>query len=99
MATLSKRPLRTKLTVRLAEDTMETVNEAVAIGLATSSNAFIDDSIRARAREVRHARLRKLADEAMSDPLFVKDMHETMAAFEPADRELWPAYDGVDAKP
>jgi hypothetical protein len=99
MPAISKQPIRTKLTVRLAEDTMRTVNEAVAMGLAPSSNAFIDDAIRAKAREVRHARLRKLAEEAMSDPLFVQDMHETMAAFEPIDRERWPDYESGEIRP
>jgi len=94
MPTIPKQAARTKLTVRLSEDTMRTVNDAVSIGLAPSSNAFIDEAIRARAREVRYARLRKLADEAMADPLFVQDMRETMAAFEPVDRERWPEYKG-----
>lgn len=93
MPTITKRQLRTKLTIRLSDDTMQTVNDAVSIGLAASSNAFIDAAIRAQATEVRHARMRKLADEAMADPQFVADMHETMAAFEPVDRNKWPLYD------
>jgi hypothetical protein len=60
---------------------MRTLNEAVAMGLATSAGGFIEQAICSRAREVRHARMRRLADEAMSDPQFVQDMHETMAAF------------------
>jgi len=88
----SKQLPSTKLTVRLTEDTMKLVNDAVAFGIASSPDAFIDEAIRARAREVRHARLRILAEDAMADPLFVQDMHETMATFEPVDRELWPVF-------
>ena len=53
-----------------------------------NSTQFIDR--RANARELRYVSLRKLADEAMSDPLFVQDMRDTMAAFEAADADGWP---------
>ena len=47
----------------------------------------------AEAREVRHAMMRKLAEEAMNDPLFVADMREVMHDFRFVDAENWPAYE------
>ena len=44
-------------------------------------------------REARHALMSRLAAEAMADPGFVADLHETMQAFRHVDQEDWPAYD------
>ena len=82
--------LRRKITLRLPSALHETTQEAVRLGLAPNQNAFIEDSIRLRAREVRHARMRKLAEEAMNDPGFVADMRDTMDAFKHGDAESWP---------
>lgn len=57
--------------------------------MSPNQNAFIEDAIRLRAREVRHARMRIQAAEAMSDLGFVEDMRETMRAFEAADGDGW----------
>ncbi len=79
--------------LELPEDLYETMQDAVALGLASSQADFIEAAIRQHAREVRHARMRQLADEAMADPGFVADMRETMAAFRQTDAEHWPAFD------
>ena len=81
---------RRKITLRLPARLHETTQEAVRLGLARSQNEFIEDSIRRRAREIRHARMRELAREAMEDPGFVEDMRGTMEAFKHTDRERWP---------
>ena len=81
--------LRHKVTVRLSPDAFSTAQEAVELGMSPNQNAFIEDAIRLRAREVRHARMRMQATEAMNDLGFVEDMRETMRAFESADREDW----------
>ena len=81
--------LRHKVTVRLSPDAFATAQEAVELGMSPNQNAFIEDAIRLRARDVRHARMRMQAAEAMSDPGFVEDMRETMRAFESADRDGW----------
>jgi Arc/MetJ-type ribon-helix-helix transcriptional regulator len=88
--TTARTNTRTKLTLRLPNDLVRTAQEAVTLGLAPSTSAFIEDSVRARAREVRQARLRRLADEAMADPAFVADMRTT-AAFAPALTDQWSA--------
>jgi len=48
---------------------------------------------RDQTRETRLARMRHLANEAMTDPAFVADMHDVMAAFESVDRANWPLYE------
>ncbi len=81
---------RQKITIRLSADAYATTQEAVGLGLASNQNAFIEEAIRLRKREVRHARMRKLAEEAMNDPGFVADMRDTMDAFKFVDAERWP---------
>ncbi|MCX6358830.1 MAG: hypothetical protein NT029_03405 [Armatimonadetes bacterium] len=90
-------PTRHKVTLRLPAQLHETAQEAVRLGLAATQTAFIEDSIRMRAREVRHARMRRLADEAMSDPGFVADMRATMDDFRHVDQERWPPVVDADA--
>ena len=92
MSTLAQQPNLTprhKLTVRLSSDAYSTAQEAVELGLSPNQNAFIEDAIRLRTREVRHARMRVQAAEAMNDPVFVADMRETMQTFASSDRDSW----------
>ncbi|MDQ2688121.1 MAG: hypothetical protein M3Y28_09675 [Armatimonadota bacterium] len=79
-----------EITLHLPEDLYETAQEAVTLGLAASDTDFIEEAVRRRILEVRHARMRILAAEAMADPGFVADMHDTMNAFCYADAENWP---------
>lgn len=79
-----------EITLQLSDDLYITTQEAVRLGLASSDADFIAEAIRLRAREVRHAHLDKLAAEAMADPDFVADMHDTMNAFRYVDAENWP---------
>jgi Arc/MetJ-type ribon-helix-helix transcriptional regulator len=81
---------RRRITLRLPADLYAATQEAVRLGLAPNQNAFIEEAIRLRAREVRHVRMRRLAEEAMNDPGFVADMRETMETFRRADAERWP---------
>ncbi len=81
--------MATAITLELPDDVYATAEEAVELGLAPSHSSFIEDAIRLRMREVRHARMRVLAAEAMADPGFVADLHETMQAFRHVDTENW----------
>lgn len=85
--------MATAVTLELPDDVYQTAQEAVTLGISPSQTAFIEEAIRLRAREVRHARMRKLAEEAMADPDFVADLRETMHAFRHVDKENWPLYD------
>jgi Arc/MetJ-type ribon-helix-helix transcriptional regulator len=80
---------RHKVSVRLSPDAFSTAQEAVELGISPNQNSFIEEAIRLRSREVRHARMRIQAAAAMSDRGFVEDMRETMQAFESADRDGW----------
>jgi hypothetical protein len=90
---------RMRITLRLTPRLHATTQEGVRLGLAPNQNAFIEDAIRLREREVRHAQMRRQAEEAMADPGFVADMYGTMAAFEHVDREHWPDFDDEDLLP
>lgn len=85
--------MATAITLELPDDIYATAEEAVKLGLAPSQSSFIEEAIRLRMREVRHARMRALAAEAMADPDFVSDLQETMQAFGHTDKENWPLYD------
>ena len=85
--------MATAITLELPDDVYAVAEEAVTLGLASSQTAFIEEAIRLRMREIRHARMRKLAAEAMADPDFVADLRETMHAFRHVDKENWPLYD------
>jgi len=85
--------MATAITLELPDDIYAAAEEAVTLGLASSHTAFIEEAIRLRMREIRHARMRKLAAEAMADPDFVADLHETMHTFRHVDKENWPLYD------
>lgn len=71
---------------------------AVTLELAADVDTTAEEVIRLRTREVRHARMRFLAEQAMADPEFVSDMQGTMQAFQHSDKENWPAYAGRIAK-
>lgn len=85
--------MATAITLELPDDVYAAAEEAVTLGLALSQTAFIEEAIRLRMQEVRHARMRKLAADAMADPDFVADLRETMHAFRHVDKEHWPLYD------
>ena len=85
--------MATAITLELPDDVYATAEEAVALGLASSQSSFIEEAVRLRIREVRHARMRVLAAEAVADPDFVSDLHDTMTAFQHTDKENWPLYD------
>ncbi len=86
--------MATAITLELPDDVYATAEEAVTLGLASSQSSFIEKAVRLRMREVRHARMRVLAAEAMGDPDFVSGLHETMQAFQHVDTENWPLADG-----
>ena len=85
--------MATAITLELADDAYATAEEAVRLGIASSQSSFIEEAIRLRTREVRHARMRVLAEQAMADPDFVSDLHETMQAFQHVDKENWLSCD------
>ncbi len=85
--------MATAITLELPDDAYATAEEAVRLGLAPSQSSFIEEAIQLRMPEVRHARMRVLAAEAMADPRFVADLHGLMQVFGHVDRKNWPLFD------
>ena len=77
------------ITVELSDDLYAAAQEAVKLRLASSQADFVLGAVRQRARELRHARMRRLAAEAMADPGFVADIQDTTAELRHADRQRW----------
>lgn len=82
MATLAK-----KATFSLHEDLLEDLDQAVSHGAAASKNAFVERALVRELREWRRQQRRARWQQAAKDPLFLKDIAETEAAFREADAE------------
>jgi Arc/MetJ-type ribon-helix-helix transcriptional regulator len=76
-----------KVTFSLPPQLMEEVKELVQAGVAASQNAFVEQALMQRVREARKELLRQEFQEAARDPLFLRDIEETMADFAAADAE------------
>ena len=84
--------------IRLSTDAFATPQEAVELGISPNQNSFIDEALRLRGHEVRHARMRLQATTAMSDRGYVEDIRETMRAFDSAyQKSLLPEPDAERA--
>jgi hypothetical protein len=73
-----------KATFQLSESVMLAVRAAVQRGDAPSANAFVEEAIVARIREIRKSVLSRAYAEAMGDAAFRADMEDTTRAFESA---------------
>jgi len=76
-----------KATFRLSEGTLLALDDAVARGGAPSKNAFVEQAMLRAIRDFGRQERRRRWDEAMRDPLFVRDVEEIEAAFASADAE------------
>ncbi len=79
-----------KATFSLQADVLAALDAAVTSGSAPSKNAFVDRALRKELREARRQVRRAQWEEASRDPLFIRDLEETVAAFETADMEIPP---------
>jgi hypothetical protein len=77
-----------KATFSLQADVLAGLDEAIASGSAPSKNAFVERALRNELRELRRELRRAQWEEASRDPLFLRDIAETAAAFESADSEI-----------
>ncbi len=71
-----------KATFQVADSVLQAVKAAVDEGLAPSANAFVEDALRSKLRELRRERLYAAYDKATQDPEFMAEMRETTRAFE-----------------
>jgi Arc/MetJ-type ribon-helix-helix transcriptional regulator len=82
MATRAK-----KATFSLHEDVLAEMDEAVARGAAPSKNALVERALVKELKDWRRAERRARWEEGARDPLLLKDIAETEAAFRSADQE------------
>lgn len=71
-----------KATFQVDEGVLQAVRSLVEAGEAPSANAFVEDALRSKLREVRRARLYAAYEQASRDPEFLADMDATTRAFE-----------------
>lgn len=65
----------------------EAVKEAVENGAAESQNAFVEDALLRRLKELRREKIYLAYEEAAQDPLFMEDMKSTSEAFSVTERD------------
>ena len=76
-----------KATFNLPPSILAELDRAVAAGAAPSKNAFVERALTNALEEVHRAARRRAWEEASHDPLFLRDVEETHAAFQAADAE------------
>ena len=65
----------------------QAVRYAVEAGAAASQNDFVERAVVKELRELRRSRVYGAYADAAADPLFLRDMEDVTAAFEPGDLE------------
>jgi hypothetical protein len=83
-------PLK-KVTLRLHSSVASAIRGIVSSGSAPSADAFVEDAVLARLRELRREKVYADYAAAAQDPAFMRDMADAVAAFEPT------IADGIDA--
>ena len=76
-----------KATFALPDQTLMAISEAVAQGAAPSKNALVQRALNRELREWRRQLLRARWEEAMADPMFLKDVEEIEEQFRSAGAE------------
>ena len=80
-----------KATFSLHADVLAALDEAIAQQVAPSKNAFVERALLRELRDVRRQARRRRWEEASRDPLFLRDLEETEAAFRSAEAEVGQA--------
>jgi Arc/MetJ-type ribon-helix-helix transcriptional regulator len=71
-----------KATFQVNEGVLEAIRSLVEQGETPSANAFVEEALRLKLREVRRERLYAAYEEASRDPEFLADMEATSRAFD-----------------
>ncbi|MCX8103924.1 MAG: ribbon-helix-helix domain-containing protein [Candidatus Bipolaricaulota bacterium] len=86
MATAARK--KRKVTLTLPAQLVEEIKALVDQGQAPSQSAFVAEALAWKLQQARHRQhLREEFRAAATDPLFLRDLEETAAAFRSADRE------------
>jgi uncharacterized protein (DUF1778 family) len=88
-------PKESRLSIRASGSEKALLAQAAKVKRMNTSQFVLQSSLEAAEavlseKEIRYARMRRLAAEAMSDPGFVEDMRGTMRDFRFVDAERWP---------
>lgn len=76
-----------KVTFSLPTALLQELREVVAAGVFPSQNVLVRKAVERELKRARNEWLRKEFQEAARDPMFLRDLKETMAAYETADAE------------
>ena len=76
--------MRRKATFSLHEDTLAALDEAVKRGDATSKNELVEQALVRQVRELERRAERSAWEDAMHDPLFLRDLEQLEDAFHSA---------------
>ncbi len=66
---------------QVRQSVAEAVKEAVENGAAESQNAFVEDALLRRLKELRRDKIYSAYEEAAQDPIFMEDMRSITEAF------------------
>lgn len=88
------RPKESRLSIRASDAEKAILAQAARARRMNTSQFVLKSSLDAEQsvlseRDIRHARMRQLAAEAMNGPSFVADMRGTMEEFRHVDSETW----------
>ena len=75
---------------QVSQSVADGVKEAVEAGAAESQNAFVEEALVQRLKELRRERVYAAYEEASEDRAFMEDMRGTTEAFSTADRDGLP---------
>lgn len=76
-----------KATFNLSTEVLDALNEVAAQRLAPSKNALVERALVKELRELRRRQRKAQWEEAMRDPLFLKDIEDVESDFKFADAE------------
>jgi hypothetical protein len=66
---------------QVSRSVAQAVKEAVENGAAESQNAFVEDALLRRLKDLRRDKIYAAYEEAAQDPVFMEDMRSTSEAF------------------
>lgn len=76
-----------KATFNLHTDVLAAMDEVMAQGMAISKNALVEQALLKELKELRRQARKTLWQEAVKDPLFIKDIEDVEKDFRYADAE------------
>jgi len=82
-----------KATFNLHTDVLAALDEVMAQGSAPSKNALVEQALLKELKELKRQARKVLWQEAIKDPLFMKDIEEVESDFQYADAETMGSMD------